>query len=148
MRTALRFGALLLLLALGERALAQEASIKVILNAENPVTVMKREQVAMLFLNRRTSWSHGPVGAPVDQSMTSPVRGAFSAQVLGQSLLAVQNHWRKRMMEQREIPPPVKGSDDEVIAFVSKNRGGIGYVSASATLTAGVKEVRVADPIR
>jgi ABC-type phosphate transport system substrate-binding protein len=138
-----------LLLALVAAALpAQEPGFKVIVHAENPVAATKRDQVAILFLNRRTSWSHGPASAPVDLSMTSPVREVFSSQVLGQSLLAVSNHWRKRMLEAREVPPPVKSSDEEVIAHVAKNPGGIGYVSAAATLPPTVKELRIADLIR
>jgi ABC-type phosphate transport system substrate-binding protein len=138
----------LLLALLASAALAQDLSFKVIVNAENPVQTLKREQLTLLFLNRRASWSHGPVGSPVDQSMTSPVREAFSTQVLGQPLLAVSNHWRKRMLEAREVPPPVKTTDEEVIAHVAKHSGGVGYVSAAAVLPATVKEVKIADVIR
>jgi ABC-type phosphate transport system substrate-binding protein len=129
-------------------ASAQEAAYKVIVNAANPVVLMKRDQIATLFLNRKTAWSHGPAGDAVDQSMTSKVREAFSSEVLGQPLLGVQNYWRKRLFELREAPPLVKGSDEEVVAYVAKTPGGIGYVSASMTLPAGVKVVKVADPIR
>lgn len=127
--------------------LAQDLSFKVIVNAENPVPELRREQVALLFLNRGANWAHGPKGAPVDQSMTSPVRAAFSNQVLGQSLLAVSSHWHKRMLE-REMPPPVKASDDDVIAHVAKNAGGVGYVSTAAVLPPTVNELRVRDVIR
>jgi len=129
-------------------ARAQEPAYKVIVNAENPVSVMKREQAATLFLNRSAAWSHGPGGQPIDQSMTSKVREAFSREVLGQSLLAVQNYWRKRLLELREMPPKVKETDGDVIAHVAKHPGGIGYVSAAAELPASVKVVRIADPIR
>jgi ABC-type phosphate transport system substrate-binding protein len=139
--------ALLLTLAAGP-ALAQEAAYKVIVNAENPVTAMKREQIATLFLNRKAAWAHGAMGEPVDQSMTAKLREAFSLEVLGQPLLAVQNYWRRRLIEQREAPPMVKASDDEVIAHVAKNAGGIGYVAAAATLPAGVKAVKILDPVR
>jgi ABC-type phosphate transport system substrate-binding protein len=129
-------------------ASAQEAAYKVIVNAANPVALMKRDQIATLFLNRKTAWAHGPTGDAVDQSMTSKVREAFSIEVLGQPLLGIQNYWRKRLIEFREAPPLVKGSDEEVIAYVAKTPGGVGYVSAATTLPAGVKVVKVADPIR
>ena len=138
--------AALLLTLLAGSALAQEAVYKVIVNAANPVAALKREQVATLFLNRKAAWAHGASGEPVDQSMTSKVREAFSLEVLGQPLLAVQNYWRKRLIDQREAPPMVKASDDEVVAHVAKSAGGIGYVSATATLPAGVKVVKILDP--
>jgi ABC-type phosphate transport system substrate-binding protein len=135
------------LLSLAESGFAQDAVYKVIVNAQNPVAAMRREQVATLFLNRKAAWSHGPIGAAVDQSMTSKVREAFSTEVLGQPLLGVQNYWRKRLMTEREAPPMVRGSDEEVIAFVAKDPGGIGYVAATTPLPPSVKVVRIADPV-
>ena len=127
---------------------AQEAEYVVIVNAQNPVAQMKREQASALFMTRGAKWSHGPAGAAVDQSMTSKVRQAFSREVLGQPAEGVQNYWRKRMLETREFPPPVKATDAEVIAAVAKDAGGIGYVAAAVELPPGVKAVKIADPIR
>jgi ABC-type phosphate transport system substrate-binding protein len=132
----------------GLHADAQEPEYKVIVNAANPVTQMKREQVTALFMTRGAKWAHGPAGSAVDQSMTSPVRQAFSREVLGQPAEGVQNHWRKRMLEAREFPPPVKASDAEVIAAVARDAGGIGYVAAATELPAGVKAVKLADALR
>ena len=39
----------------------------------------------------------------------------------------------------------MKGSDEEVIAFVAKTEGAVGYVSKAAVLPAGVKAVAVID---
>lgn len=139
--------ALALLLA-ASLASAQEAAYKVIVNASNPATTIKRELVAQLFMTRKTSWAHGPAGDPVDQSMTSPVRDAFSREVLGMPLPAVQDHWRKRMLTAREFPPLVKGTDADVIAYVAKSPGGVGYVLASTDLPAAVKALKITDPIR
>ncbi len=135
------------LLAAGA-ALAQEADYTVIVNADNPVAQMKREQIAPLFMTRTAKWAHGPLGVAYDQSMTSTVRQAFSREVLGQPAEGVQNYWRKRMLEVREFPPAVKASDAEVIAAVTKDVGGIGYVSAGAVLPPSVKAVKVADSSR
>ncbi len=132
----------------GLAAAAQEAEYVVIVNAQNPVAQMKREQASALFMTRGAKWAHGPAGAAVDQSMTSKVRQAFSREVLGQPAEGVQNYWRKRMLETREFPPPVKASDAEVVAAVAKDAGGIGYVAAATELPATVKLVKIADPIR
>ncbi len=139
--------AMLSLLASGHLS-AQEAEYAVIVNAQNPITQMKREQASALFMTRGAKWSHGPLGAAVDQSMTSKVRQAFSREVLGQPAEGVQNYWRKRMLEVREFPPPVKANDAEVIAAVAKEAGGIGYVAAATELPATVKAVKITDPVR
>lgn len=122
---------------------AQPRPYVVVVNAENPVSAMPRAQVATLFLDRTSRWKGGFAAAPVDQSLTSPIREAFSKDVLGLTLPEVKNYWSKRMISAREFPPPVKSSDEEVIVDVAKNKGGIGYVSAAAPLQPGVKVLRV-----
>lgn len=119
-------------------------AFRVIVNADNPVNELGREQVSTLFLNRTARWKDGPAASPVDQSFRSPVREAFSLAVLGRPVLGVKSYWDQRIVSRdREIPPPVKGSDAEVIAHVVKNKGGIGYISGTPPLPTSVKVLRV-----
>jgi hypothetical protein len=145
MRRAL---ALLAIVSLAVVARAQEPPYKIIVNASNSGSVAKREDVAQLFLNRRARWSNGPMGDPVDQSMTSPVRAAFSREILGMPLPSVEQYWRRRVLDTREFPPMVKSSDAEIVAHVAKSPGGIGYVAQSTELPPTVKVLKVTDPLR
>lgn len=126
-------------------ATGQERAYKVIVNAKNPGAQIRRSDLATLFLNRAARWGHGPPAAPVDQSTQSPLREAFSTAVLGKPVLAIQNYWQQRILRDREIPPPVKGSDEEVIAYVGRAEGAVGYVSADAALPPTVKALKVLD---
>jgi ABC-type phosphate transport system substrate-binding protein len=81
---------------------------------------------------------------PVDQSMSSPLRAAFSEAVLKTPLDGVRRLWQSKISEGVE-PPPVKVSDQAVLAFVSSTKGAIGYVSATAAVPAGVKTMVVVD---
>jgi ABC-type phosphate transport system substrate-binding protein len=129
-------------------AQAQEPSYKIIVNASNTASVVKREAVAQLFLNRKATWTSGPTADPVDQSMTSPVRAAFAREILGMPLPSVQQYWRRRVLDLREFPPMVKSSDEEVVTYVAKSPGGIGYVAQSTELPATVKVLKVVNPLR
>jgi ABC-type phosphate transport system substrate-binding protein len=81
---------------------------------------------------------------PVDQSGTSPVRSAFSEAVLGMPVATAVQYWQKQMFAANPLrPPAVRGSDAEVIAFVAKTQGGVGYVSKAAVLPPEVKAVAV-----
>ena len=122
---------------------AQAQSYKVIVNSSNAVSSMPRSQVAKLFLKKTTRWSDGSSVAPVDLPKSSPVRAAFSEDVLGKSVLAVDSLWRKNIFSGRAVPPLEKGSDSDVIAYVSQHPGAVGYVSSAASL-GGVKELTVA----
>ena len=55
---------------------------------------------------------------------------------------AIESYWRQQIYSGRGVPPPVKATDADVVAFVAANPGGIGYVSAAAD-TAGVKVVEI-----
>jgi hypothetical protein len=133
--------------ALGAAA-AEGPVYKVIVNAANAVSSARRDSVTQLFLTAKARWANGVEAQPVDQSMTSSVRAAFSREVLGRTPAAVENYWRSRMIAAREFPPMVKESDAEVIKHVAKYEGGIGYVSASAELPDTVKEIAILDALR
>jgi ABC-type phosphate transport system substrate-binding protein len=133
-----------LLAGLAGPAAAQDPEYRVIVNASNPSARLTTQQVADYFLNRGAQWTHGGEVSAVDQSARSPIREVFTRRVMGRTVDFVVNHWKQRMMADRVPPPPVKGSDAEVIEYVGKNKGAIGYVGPTVALPASVKVVPVA----
>jgi ABC-type phosphate transport system substrate-binding protein len=119
-------------------------AIVVIVNAQNAGAQIKRETVAAIFLRQGGRWGDGKPILAVDQSTRSAVRVAFSEQILGTTLPAVQAHWMSALAKGL-TPPLVRDGNDEVIAFVRSNSAAIGYVSASTTLDATVKVLKVVD---
>jgi ABC-type phosphate transport system substrate-binding protein len=123
---------------------AGDAPFKVIVNPSVTGRVLPRTVLAKVYLGDVTHWGNGDAITPVDQSSTSPVRQAFSEQMLGMSIEAVKQHWlRKLTPSTRLLPPKSKATDEEVIAFVAGQPGGVGYVSATATLPSTVREIAV-----
>jgi ABC-type phosphate transport system substrate-binding protein len=61
-----------------------------------------------------------------------------------QGIPEVQIYWQRRM-SQGVTPPPVRATDEEVVAFVASTPGAIGYVSPAALLPESVKAVELAD---
>jgi ABC-type phosphate transport system substrate-binding protein len=110
-------------------------------------TSIRRADLGAVFLTKALRWSGGGgLAVPVDQSGTSSVRMAFSEGVLGQPVAQVVQYWQKQMFSAaRTSPPPVKASDAEVIEFVAKNAGAVGYVAAGTTLPPGVKTITLVD---
>ena len=109
-------------------------------------TSIRRADLASVFLRKVPRWGDRTPAVPVDQSATSPVRKAFSETVLQMPVSTVLQYWQKQMFATQPLrPPPVKGSDAEVMAFVGSTPGAVGYVSSSATLSAAVKPLAVID---
>jgi ABC-type phosphate transport system substrate-binding protein len=105
-----------------------------------------RADLAAVFLRKATRWGSGGVAVPVDQSGTSAVRNTFCESVLGMPVATAVQYWQKQMFAANPLrPPAVKGSDAEVIAFVAKTEGAVGYVSKAAVLPPDVKALAVID---
>lgn len=136
-------GVLLMLLSWAPSVHAAEQAFKVIANPSVRTAQMKRQEVAAIFLAQARRWADGQATAPVDQSAQSEVRSAFSRDVLGQAVAAVQAYWMQRISSRQGWPPTVKTTDGDVMAYVAATPGAIGYVSSGATLEPGVREVRL-----
>lgn len=119
---------------------AQE--FKIIVNSANPTTELSVDATSKLFLKQSTKFPGGTAAQPVDLAKASAVRAAFSKSVLGRPSSAVETYWQQQIFSGKDVPPPAKASDDDVIVFVKANPGAIGYVSAGAS-TAGVKVLAV-----
>jgi len=135
--------ALLLLASLpGARPAKASGNFKVIVHPSVPGKSIKKQVLADVFLMKVIRWGDGTAIRPVDLSLTSPVRQAFASTVLGYSAFQLNQYWRQEVAKGR-VPPPVKQSDDEVIAFVASNPGAIGYVADSAAVPETVKVAEI-----
>jgi ABC-type phosphate transport system substrate-binding protein len=134
-----------LVLALVVVPSAAEEPCQVVVNAANPASAIKREALVAIFTGQMTRWKDNRTIAPVDQSMRSPVRSAFSEKLLGQSVMEIQIYWQRRLANGQGFPPPVKASDEEVVAYVRGNAGAIGYVSSGFALGDTVKAIKIVE---
>ena len=115
----------------------------VVVRADNPVTSLSRAKVSDLFLKRTNRWDDGTVAVPVDLDAGDRAREAFTRQVHGKPVTAVQAFWQQQIFSGKQAPPVERGTDEEVLEFVRSRPGAIGYVSAGTALGAGVKIVPV-----
>jgi ABC-type phosphate transport system substrate-binding protein len=120
--------------ALSVHADSWKPSYQIVCNPNNPVAAVDRQFVQDAFLKKIRSWPTGDGTRPVDLAPSSPVRKHFSEQVLRRPVEAVRIFWQQRIFAGRDLPPPEVRTDDEVIKFVLRDRGAIGYVSAGAAL--------------
>jgi ABC-type phosphate transport system substrate-binding protein len=130
--------ALLLLARALTPAPVRATSFKVIIHPTVPGNTIKKQVLADVFLMKVQKWGDGSPIKAVDLSLTSPVRLAFASSVLGFSAFQLNQYWRQEVAKGR-VPPPVKQSEDEVIAFVAATPGAIGYVADATSIPGTVK---------
>jgi ABC-type phosphate transport system substrate-binding protein len=105
---------------------------KVIVNPANPISALDRKFLADVFLKKVTRWGNGEVVHPVDLRSDSPVRQQFSDEILRRSVSAVKSFWQQLVFSGRDVPPPEVDSDEQVVKYVLRFEGGVGYVSGAA----------------
>lgn len=136
----------LLLLWWSRQTGAKESSpalaYRVIVHADNQLGSASREFLANAFLKRVTRWEDGKNLYPVDLPADSSVRRRFSRGVLRRSVEAVRNYWQQQIFSGRGLPPPELDSEEAVVRYVSRHRGGIGYVGGDTELD-GVRVLTV-----
>jgi ABC-type phosphate transport system substrate-binding protein len=101
-----------------------------------------RATLSSIFLKQAPRWGDGSPVQPVDQSMRSPIRQSFAADVLQRPLVEVQIFWTRRMAT-GVTPPPVKQTDEEIVAYVAATPGSIGYVSSTLELPDSVRSITI-----
>ena len=124
------------------RADQPKPAYQIICNPSNPTTTVERQFLVDAFLKKIKTWPSGDILRPVDLHPNSPLRRQFTNDIMRRPVEAVRDYWQQRIFAGIDLPPTELDSDDEVIRYVLKNRGAIGYVSATATLN-GAKTLTV-----
>lgn len=111
---------------------APAPAFQIIVNPQSPVTSVERKFLEEAFLKKVTAWPDDQVIRPVNLAPDSAVRRAFTHDILNRSVEAVKSYWQQRIFSGRDVPPPELARDEDVVQFVLKHEGGVGYVSGTA----------------
>jgi len=120
---------------------AYAADIKIIANPGVGVASISAEDLKGVFLATKSSLSDGSHVEPVLEK-GGAAHESFLREFLGKSDAAFETYYRSLVFTGKASMPKSTASDAEMVAYVAKTKGAIGYVSAGAN-TAGVKTLEV-----
>ena len=120
---------------------ALAGNVRVIANPSVKAEAISAREIKSVFLEERSSLRDGTHVEPV-LSQGGPAHAAFLREYLGQNDDALQNYYRSLVFTGKGSMPKALHSDEEVVAYVAKTRGAIGYVSSTAAVD-GVKTLAV-----
>jgi ABC-type phosphate transport system substrate-binding protein len=143
MRTIIGVLSLVGLLTVPGAGAAQSTRYKVIVNAGNPATVLRTSELARIFLCTATIWPGGTPVLAVDQADGTPIRQTFVRDVIGKDSVSLSRYWEQAIFAGRAVPPPTMATDADIVDFVRRNLGAIGYVAASTPLGPDTKTISV-----
>jgi ABC-type phosphate transport system substrate-binding protein len=126
---------------LGAVNLALAGDIKIIANSSVGASSVSTDELKAVFLATKSSLSDGSHVEPVLEK-DGPAHEAFLKEFVGKTDSAFETYYRSLVFTGKASMPKTTASDADMVAYVAKTKGAIGYVSASAA-TAGVKTLEV-----
>ena len=119
---------------------AHAADVKVIANPSVAASSVSAGDVKDVFLLDKDSLG----GSHVEPVLAKggPIHEAFLKEYLGKNDAALQAFYRSLVFTGKGSMPKALASDADVVAYVAKTKGAVGYVSAGAS-TDGVKTLQV-----
>jgi len=118
----------------GTGAFAASPTPIIIVHPDNPSTEIDPRFLSRVFLKKKTEWPDGQIIKPVDLKPSTPVRQAFSNDLLGRTVPEVKVYWQQNIFSGHKVPPPELDAEEEVVAYVLRNPGAIGYVSSGTRI--------------
>jgi ABC-type phosphate transport system substrate-binding protein len=119
---------------------ARVADVKVIANPSVAASSVSADDLKDIFLENKDSLNGSSVVPVLEKG--GPAHEAFLREYLGKSDSLLQTYYRSLVFTGKGEMPKVLASDAEVVAYVAKTKGAIGYVSSGAN-TEGVKILEV-----
>ena len=119
---------------------ALAADVKVIANPSVRADTISAAELKRVFLEEKISLDGTHVEPILEKD--GPVHEAFLQEYLGLSEDDLQAYYSTLVFTGRGFMPKALGSDAEVVAYVARTRGAIGYVSR-ATSVEGVKTLAI-----
>ena len=116
-------------------------NVKVIVNSSVSASSISVDDLKGVFLSEKSSLSDGSHVVPV-LSKGGPTHEAFLRQYLGKTSDTLQTYYRSLVFTGKGSMPKMLGSDAEMVSYVAKTKGAIGYVSADVSAD-GVKTLDV-----
>jgi ABC-type phosphate transport system substrate-binding protein len=120
-----------------------QAAVHIIANKSVAADKLTRRDLKMIFLGDTVFWKDGQDVSFV-LSGDRTLHSEFIKTYIRKSPSQFKNYWRRMVFIGRASFPIAMETDKDVIDFVSKTRGAIGYISARPT-SSNVKRINISD---
>lgn len=129
--------------ARGEERKGGPRGFKVVVNAGNAVARIDKDDLARIYLGKKTLWDSGARITPALADEGGPIGLAFLDDVIEKSLSQYRAYWKRLLFSGGGVPPRSFRNSAEVVDFVARQPGAIGVVEASTAVDEKVKVLAV-----
>jgi hypothetical protein len=131
--------------ALAAGPASAEDCFRVVVHPRTQIAALEAGWLQRVFLKKISRWPDGTRLTAVDLSADSPARGLFTRLVLRKSVRSIQSYWQHQMFSGNDAPPEKLADEWEVLDFVRRRPGAVGYVSCAVLPALGVRMVDVVE---
>lgn len=110
---------------------AAAAELVVVVSARSPITSLRADQVADIFLSETTRFPDGGEVVALDLPIGSPLRDHFYLKVANRTPALMKAYWTKKIFTGRGLPPRELPNSQAVRRQVADHPGLIGYIERS-----------------
>jgi len=107
--------------------------VKVVVNSEGGAARLSREELARIYLGKKTIWEGGTRIVPAMLDEEAPAMQPLMERVLQKSVEQYRAYWKRLLFSGGGTAPRTFRNSAQVLDFVAKNPGALGVVEASAS---------------
>lgn len=104
------------------------ADVVVVANPRSGVEKLSRDEVINIFLGRFRQLPSGLSAQPVDLPAGHPDKAVFYLRLVNKDLAEINAYWSRLVFSGRTTPPVQAKSADDLLEFIAKTPGAIGYI--------------------
>ncbi|MBZ0094277.1 MAG: hypothetical protein K8H75_02710 [Sulfuricella sp.] len=107
------------------------ADVVVVANPRSGIDRLSRDEVINIFLGRFRQLPSGLSVQPVDLPATQSEKATFYLRLVNKDLAEINAYWSRLVFSGRTEPPVQAKSTEDLIEFIAKTPGAIGYMERS-----------------
>lgn len=106
----------------------KKRNVVVVVSKKNPVESIDMRDLSRIFLRQRLHWSNGWAITVFERSTETSIRTEFSLRVFGKTPAELHEYWLNLQLTRGLKAPKVCRSARLVGQYLSRVKGGIGYI--------------------
>lgn len=107
-----------------------KAEIVVIVNPNNNINQLEKNEVTDLFMGRFIDFANGEAALPIDYPGPSEIRQKFYRTLTGKTVSQINAYWARLIFTGRASPPRVLEDAPSILKLVEKNPNAIAYIDS------------------
>jgi ABC-type phosphate transport system substrate-binding protein len=108
------------------------AGLVVVAGNDFSMSKLTKSEVGAIFLQKRVNGPGEQPLVPVFLPDSTDTAAEFAEKVLGKNAKQMRAYWNLKVLTGRLKPPVVVETNEELVTFLNRNPGSIGYMSESA----------------